>query len=99
MCNTFTVYFQRFATFGYKKVKNPEAYITKETNLSKSVAGEVIMPLFGNEKEGYCRPGVPSRGSVTVHFDASTSSANASPAITGSAIGYLNFLSSSSIPR
>ena len=24
MCNTFAVYFQIFATFGYKKVKNSE---------------------------------------------------------------------------
>ena len=26
MCNTFAVYFQIFATFGYKKVKNSEKY-------------------------------------------------------------------------
>ena len=25
MCNTFAVYFQIFATFGYKKVKNSES--------------------------------------------------------------------------
>lgn len=26
MCNTFAVYFQIFATFGYKKVKNSDKY-------------------------------------------------------------------------
>ena len=26
MCNTFAVYFQIFATFGYKKVKNSESF-------------------------------------------------------------------------
>ena len=26
MCNTFAVYFQIFATFGYKKVKNSEKF-------------------------------------------------------------------------
>lgn len=26
MCNTFAVYFQIFATFGYKKVKNSDPY-------------------------------------------------------------------------
>lgn len=44
MCNTFAVYFQIFATFGYKKVKNSELFQChhvenkpiKETSLSKS---------------------------------------------------------------
>ena len=27
MCNTFAVYFQIFATFGYKKVKNSDIYL------------------------------------------------------------------------
>ena len=29
MCNTFAVYFQIFATFGYKKVKNSENIFVK----------------------------------------------------------------------
>ena len=28
MCNTFAVYFQIFATFGYKKVKNSDIVIS-----------------------------------------------------------------------
>ena len=30
MCNTFAVYFQIFATFGYKKVKNSDSILRLE---------------------------------------------------------------------
>ena len=38
MCNTFAVYFQIFATFGYKKVKNSDSDVTVQD----------IKALFGN---------------------------------------------------
>ena len=39
MCNTFAVYFQIFATFGYKKVKNSEKSIL---SLLKSIFFTIV---------------------------------------------------------
>ena len=38
MCNTFAVYFQIFATFGYKKVKNSDWYTTSDKRVSTETA-------------------------------------------------------------
>lgn len=39
MCNTFAVYFQIFATFGYKKVKNSE-----NDGAEAPLAGQMTLP-------------------------------------------------------
>ena len=43
MRNTFAVYFQIFATFGYKKVKNSDSFVEQKKIADKSIA---IMALF-----------------------------------------------------
>ena len=47
MCNTFAVYFQIFATFGYKKVKNSETSCPVATYCSPlTKAGANINIIF-----------------------------------------------------
>lgn len=44
MCNTFAVYFQIFATFGYKKVKNSDMVDVNKVNLGKAYVKKERQP-------------------------------------------------------
>ena len=45
MCNTFAVYFQIFATFGYKKVKNSERNMCHSVMTLTAVPGRESLHL------------------------------------------------------
>lgn len=70
MCNTFAVYFQIFATFGYKKVKNSDNECNSlslssfsETKMRTNVTQKRHPTLSGNEKRRICIPKVQKKSS------------------------------------